>query len=82
MSVTELETDANRIVAAASSESPEAKAERHRLRKKRMLRTGVDADGMGYGHWLLDPASTARLMALIEPNSRTGSSRRPHGWCA
>ena len=33
-----------------------------------MLRTGVDADGMGYGHWLLEPAQHARLMALIDAN--------------
>ncbi len=33
-----------------------------------MLRTGTDADGMGYGHWLLEPAQHARLMALIDAN--------------
>ncbi len=64
VSVTELENDANRIVAAASTESEAEKAAR--LRKKRMLRTGTDADGMGYGHWLLEPAAHARLMALID----------------
>jgi hypothetical protein len=66
VSVTELESDANRVVAAASTESEAEKAER--LRKKRMLRTGLDGDGMGYGHWLLEPAPHARLMALIDAN--------------
>ena len=66
MSVTELETDANRVAAAASSESDEEKAER--LRTKRSLRTGTDAEGMGYGHWQLPPAPHARLMALIDAN--------------
>ena len=65
-STKETENDAARIVAAASPETPEQKAAR--LHKKRMLRTGVDADGMGYGHWLLEPAQHARLMALIDAN--------------
>jgi len=65
-STKETENDAARIVAAASPESPEAKAAR--LHEKRMLRIGVDADGMGYGHWLLEPAQHARLMALIDAN--------------
>jgi hypothetical protein len=66
VSVTELETDANRVVAAASTESEADKVAR--LHRKRMLRTGTDADGMGYGHWLLEPAPHARLMALIDAN--------------
>jgi hypothetical protein len=66
VSVTELENDANRVVAAASRESEAEKAAR--LRGKRMLRTGVDAEGMGYGHWLLEPAAHARLMAVIDAN--------------
>jgi hypothetical protein len=66
VSVTELETEANRVIAAAASETAAEKAER--LHKKRNLRTGVDADGMGYGHWLLEPVPHARLMALIDAN--------------
>jgi hypothetical protein len=66
VSVTELETEANRVIAAAASETAAEKAER--LHKKRNLRTGVDADGMGYGHWLLEPLPHARLMALIDAN--------------
>ena len=53
-----------------------------RLRKKRMLRTGVDADGMGYGHWLLEPAAHARLMALIDAQQGPDLPRRPHGRAA
>ncbi len=82
VSVTELENDANRIVAAASTESEADRAAR--LRTKRMLRTGVDADGMGYGHWLLEPAEHARLMALIDAqkdrifkDARTAGVREP-----
>jgi hypothetical protein len=66
VSVTELETETNRIIAAASTESEAERAAR--LRKKRVLRTGTDAEGMGYGHWLLEPAPHARLMALIDAN--------------
>ena len=64
VSVTELETDANRIVAAASSETPEAKAERHR--KARRVFHGVDADGMGWGRWRAPIAEHTRLVALLE----------------
>ena len=82
VSVTELETDADRIVAAASSESEAEKSAR--MHEKRMLRTGVDAEGMGYGHWLLEPAQHARLMALIDAqkdkifhDARTAGVREP-----
>jgi hypothetical protein len=68
-STRETEDAAARIVAAGSSETDAEKAER--LRKKRSLRTGTDADGMGYGHWLLEPVSHARLMALIDANKDT-----------
>ncbi len=64
MSVTELENDANRIVAAASSETPEAKAERHR--KARQVFHGVDADGMGWGRWRAPIAEHTRLIAQLE----------------
>jgi len=81
-STKETENDAARIVAAASPETAAEKAER--LHNKRMLRTGVDADGMGYGHWLLEPAQHARLMALIDANkdrifhdARTAGLREP-----
>ncbi len=81
-STKETETDAARIVAAASSETVEQKVER--LHQKRMLRTGVDAEGMGYGHWLLEPAEHARLMALIDAqkdkifhDARTAGVREP-----
>ena len=64
VSVTELENDANRIVAAASSETPEAKAERHR--KARQVFHGVDADGMGWGRWRAPIAEHTRLIAQLE----------------
>lgn len=64
VSVTELETDAERVVAASTSGSEAQKAAR--LCRKRMLRTGTDVDGMGYGHWLLEPVPHARVMALID----------------
>jgi hypothetical protein len=63
-STKETETDAARIVAAASTESPEAKAERHR--KARRVFHGVNADGMGYGSWLLPIAEHTRIVARLE----------------
>ena len=51
-------------MAAASTESPEAKAERHR--KTRRIFHGVNADGMGFGGWLAPIAEHTRLVAQLE----------------
>jgi hypothetical protein len=64
VSVTELETDANRVIAAASSESEAEKVERHR--KARSVVHGIDADGMGWGRWRAPIAEHARLVAQLE----------------
>ncbi len=63
-STKETETDAARIVASASSETPEAKTERHR--KARRVFHGVNADGMGYGNWLLPIAEHTRIVAQLD----------------
>ncbi len=68
-STKETENDAARIVAAASSESPEAKAERHR--KARRVYHGVNADGMGYGSWLLPMAEHTRIVAQLDGERST-----------
>jgi hypothetical protein len=64
VSVTELEADAGRVVAGASTETPEARAERHR--KSRRIYHGVNADGMGYGGWLAPIAEHTRFVAQLE----------------
>ena len=58
VSVTELETDANRVVAAASMESPEAEGRAASAEDTSGASTGVDADGMGYGGWRARSRST------------------------
>ncbi len=63
-STKETETDAARIVASATSETPEAKAERHR--RTRRIFHGVNADGMGFGGWLAPIAEHTRFVALLE----------------
>ena len=63
-STKETENDAARIVAAASTETPDAKAERHR--KTRRIFHGVNADGMGFGGWLAPIAEHTRFVAQLE----------------
>jgi hypothetical protein len=63
-STRDTETAARRIVAAASTETPDEKAQRHR--KVRRFRHGVDDDGMGWGSWLLPIAEHTRAVAMIE----------------
>ena len=63
-STKETENDAARVVAAASKESPAEKAERHR--KARRVHHGVNADGMGYGSWLLPIAEHTRIVAQLD----------------
>ena len=46
-------------------------------RKKRMLRTGVDADGMGYGHWLLRTGRARPVDGVDRGARRTRSSPTP-----
>ena len=79
-STKETENDAARVVAAASKESPEAKAERHR--KARRVFHGVNADGMGYGSWLLPIGEHTRIVAQLDgerskvfDQARTGGVR-------
>ena len=75
-STKETENDAARIVAAASPETAEPRR-RSRLHKKRMLRTGTDADGMGYGHWLLEPRPARPADGARSTPTRTASSTTP-----
>jgi hypothetical protein len=63
-STRETQNDAARIVAAASTESPAAKAERHRTARR--VFHGVNADGMGFGSWLLPIAEHARIVAQLD----------------
>jgi hypothetical protein len=63
-STKETENDAARIVAAAATETAEAEAERHR--KARRVYHGVNADGMGYGSWLLPIAEHTRIVAQLD----------------
>ena len=63
VNVTETEREAARIVTAASEETDEARAARHHA--SRSLRTGVDDDGMGWGHWRLPLAEHTRLLAGV-----------------
>ena len=63
-STKETETEANRIVAGASSETPAEKAQRHH--RSRKLWHAVDADGMGIGGWRLPIAEHTRLVSGLE----------------
>ena len=63
-STKETENDAARIVAAVARESEAEKAERHR--KARRVYHGVNADGMGYGSWLLPIAEHTRIVAQLD----------------
>ena len=63
-STRETEREANRIVAAASIETPDEKAQRHRA--SRRFRHGVTDDGMGWGSWLLPIAEHTKAVAVIE----------------
>jgi len=83
-STKETENDAARIVAAASKESAAEKAERHR--KARRVFHGVDADGMGWGHWRLPIAEHTRIVAQLDgeqqkvfESARTDGVREPVG---
>jgi hypothetical protein len=69
MSLTEIETEAARITAAASTETDEQRVARHH--KARRLRTGVNADGMGWGSWLMPLAEHTRFMNRIGDASHT-----------
>jgi hypothetical protein len=67
-STKETETAARRIVAAASTETPDEKAQRHRMARR--FRHGVTADGMGWGSWLLPIGEHTRNVAAIEGEQR------------
>ena len=67
-STKETEDDAARIVAAAK-ESDADKAARHR--KIRRVFHGVNADGMGYGGWLLPMPEHLRVVAQLEGERST-----------
>ena len=81
-SAKELDDESARIVHAASRESDATKAEW--IRKSRRLRNGMNADGSGWGTWLLPGVEHARLMAAMEPiigdiftAARTAGVREP-----
>jgi hypothetical protein len=63
-STKETERDANRVVAAASTETPDEKAARHRAARR--FRHGVTDDGMGWGSWLLPIAEHTKAVAAVE----------------
>jgi hypothetical protein len=63
-STKETETEANRIVAGASSETSAEKAQRHH--RSRKIWHAVDADGMGIGGWRLPIAEHTRLVSGLE----------------
>jgi hypothetical protein len=63
-STKETERDANRVVAAASTETPDQKAQRHRAARR--FRHGVTDDGMGWGSWLLPIAEHTKAVAAVE----------------
>jgi hypothetical protein len=63
-STKETERDSRRIVAAASPETPDEKAQRHR--KLRRFRHGVNDDGMGWGSWLLPIAEHTKAVAAVQ----------------
>jgi hypothetical protein len=60
----DVQSDARRIVSAASAETPEDTAARHR--KARRVWHSVDADGMGIGGWRLPIAEHTKFVAGLE----------------
>jgi hypothetical protein len=81
-STKETEDAAALVVAAASSETGAQRAERHRRQRK--VFHGVNADGMGYGGWMLPIAEHVRVVAQLEGEqskvfaaARAGGVREP-----
>ena len=79
VSLPELRDEANRIVAAESTETDAEKSERHR-KARRVIDHGIGADGMGSGTWRLPPAQHVRLVAqLTAEKERIFRDRRANG---
>jgi hypothetical protein len=67
-SLSDVQSDARRILNAASTETVDEKAARHR--KARRFRHGMTDDGMGWGSWLLPVAEHTKAVAAIEGEQR------------
>lgn len=88
LAVNDLEAEANRVVAASTTESEEQRTER--IRKARYLHTGTNPDGSGWGRWNLPPVEHAALLAAIEANRsdvftekrRAGEREPAHAYAA